>query len=254
MKKMIDVKHLTKTYGTRFNQTKVLDNLSFSVDQGEFVGIMGPSGAGKTTLMNILSSILRPSLGSVAIGAQEITRLSENELSDFRRKEIGFIFQDFNLLDTLTAKDNIILPLAIDRLSVNEVDRRLAHLANLLGIAHLLDRYPEELSVGQKQRVAAARAIISRPSVLFADEPTGSLDSKAATELLRYLAEINLQEDMTILMVTHDPFTASYCNRILFIRDGVFFAEVVKKGSRKEFFEKIIDMQATIGGGDRHAL
>ena len=253
MKKMIDVKHLTKTYGTRFNQTKVLDNLSFSVDQGEFVGIMGPSGAGKTTLMNILSSILRPSLGSVAIGAQEITRLSENELSDFRRKEIGFIFQDFNLLDTLTAKDNIILPLAIDR-SVNEVDRRLAHLANLLGIAHLLDRYPEELSVGQKQRVAAARAIISRPSVLFADEPTGSLDSKAATELLRYLAEINLQEDMTILMVTHDPFTASYCNRILFIRDGVFFAEVVKKGSRKEFFEKIIDMQATIGGGDRHAL
>lgn len=254
MKKMIDVKHLTKTYGTRFNQTKVLDNLSFSVDQGEFVGIMGPSGAGKTTLMNILSSILRPSLGSVAIGEQEITRLSENELSDFRRKEIGFIFQDFNLLDTLTAKDNIILPLAIDRLSVNEVDRRLAHLANLLGIAHLLDRYPEELSVGQKQRVAAARAIISRPSVLFADEPTGSLDSKAATELLRYLAEINLQEDMTILMVTHDPFTASYCNRILFIRDGVFFAEVVKKGSRKEFFEKIIDMQATIGGGDRHAL
>ena len=148
--------------------------------------------------------------------------MSENELSDFRRKEIGFIFQDFNLLDTLTAKDNIILPLAIDRLSVNEVDRRLAHLANLLGIAHLLDRYPEELSVGQKQRVAAARAIISRPSVLFADEPTGSLDSKAATELLRYLAEINLQEDMTILMVTHDPFTASYCNRILFIRDGVF--------------------------------
>ena len=254
MKKMIDVKHLTKTYGTRFNQTKVLDNLSFSVDQGEFVGIMGPSGAGKTTLMNILSSILRPSLGSVAIGGQEITRLSENELSDFRRKEIGFIFQDFNLLDTLTAKDNIILPLAIDRLSVNEVDRRLVHLANLLGLAHLLDRYPEELSVGQKQRVAAARAIISRPSVLFADEPTGSLDSKAATELLRYLAEINLQEDMTILMVTHDPFTANYCNRILFIRDGVFFAEVVKKGSRKEFFEKIIDMQATIGGGDRHAL
>ncbi|WP_291291664.1 ABC transporter ATP-binding protein [Enterococcus sp.] len=254
MKKMIDVKHLTKTYGTRFNQTKVLDNLTFSVDQGEFVGIMGPSGAGKTTLMNVLSSILRPSLGSVIIGGQDITRLSENKLSDFRRQEIGFIFQDFNLLDTLTAKDNIILPLAIDRLSAKVVEQRVAELSDLLGIAHLLERYPEELSVGQKQRVAAARAIIRRPSVLFADEPTGALDSKSATELLRYLAEINLQEDVTILMVTHDPFTASYCNRILFIRDGVFFAEVVKKGSRKEFFEKIIDMQATIGGGDRHAL
>ena len=254
MKKMIDVKHLTKTYGTRFNQTKVLDNLTFSVDQGEFVGIMGPSGAGKMTLMNVLSSILRPSLGSVIIGGQDITRLSENKLSDFRRQEIGFIFQDFNLLDTLTAKDNIILPLAIDRLSAKVVEQRVAELSDLLGIAHLLERYPEELSVGQKQRVAAARAIIRRPSVLFADEPTGALDSKSATELLRYLAEINLQEDVTILMVTHDPFTASYCNRILFIRDGVFFAEVVKKGSRKEFFEKIIDMQATIGGGDRHAL
>jgi putative ABC transport system ATP-binding protein len=254
MKKMIDVKHLTKTYGTRFNQTKVLDNLTFSVDQGEFVGIMGPSGAGKTTLMNVLSSILRPSLGSVIIGGQDITRLSENKLSDFRRQEIGFIFQDFNLLDTLTAKDNIIIPLAIDRLSAKVVEQRVAELSDLLGIAHLLERYPEELSVGQKQRVAAARAIIRRPSVLFADEPTGALDSKSATELLRYLAEINLQQDVTILMVTHDPFTASYCNRILFIRDGVFFAEVVKKGSRKEFFEKIIDMQATIGGGDRHAL
>jgi putative ABC transport system ATP-binding protein len=254
MKKMIDVKNLTKTYGTRFNQTKVLDNLSFSVDQGEFVGIMGPSGAGKTTLMNMLSSILRPSLGTITIDGQEITRLSENALSDFRRKEVGFIFQDFNLLDTLTARDNIVLPLAIDRLPENEVDQRLAKLAELLGISHLLDRYPDELSVGQKQRVAAARAIINQPAVLFADEPTGALDSKAATELLRYLAEINLQEDVTILMVTHDPFTASYCNRILFIRDGTFFAEVVKKGSRKEFFEKIIDMQATIGGGDRHAL
>ena len=254
MKKMIDVKHLTKTYGTRFNQTKVLDNLTFSVDQGEFVGIMGPSGAGKTTLMNVLSSILRPSLGSVIIGGQDITRLSENKLSDFRRQEIGFIFQDFNLLDTLTAKDNIIIPLAIDRLSAKVVEQRVAELSDLLGIAHLLERYPEELSVGQKQRVAAARAIIRRPSVLFADEPTGALDSKSATELLRYLAEINLQQDVTILMVTHDPFTASYCNRILFIRDGVFYAEVVKKGSRKEFFEKIIDMQATIGGGDRHAL
>ena len=206
MKNMIDVKHLTKSYGTRFNQTKVLDNLSFAVDQGEFVGVMGPSGAGKTTLMNLLSSIMRPSLGSIYIDGKDITRMSEKALSDFRRQQIGFIFQDFNLLETLTARDNILLPLAIDRLPVKETQVRIEETANLLGIEHLLDRYPEELSVGQKQRVAAARAIISRPAVLFADEPTGALDSKAATELLRYLAQINQQEKTTILMVTHDPF------------------------------------------------
>ena len=208
MKNMIDVKHLTKSYGTRFNQTKVLDNLSFAVDQGEFVGVMGPSGAGKTTLMNLLSSIMRPSLGSIYIDGKDITRMSEKALSDFRRQQIGFIFQDFNLLETLTARDNILLPLAIDRLPVKETQVRIEETANLLGIEHLLDRYPEELSVGQKQRVAAARAIISRPAVLFADEPTGALDSKAATELLRYLAQINQQEKTTILMVTHDKSEA----------------------------------------------
>jgi putative ABC transport system ATP-binding protein len=251
VKKIIDVKHLTKTYGTRFNQTKVLDNLSFSVDQGEFVGIMGPSGAGKTTLMNILSSISLPTMGSVYIDGKDITRMKENELSDFRRQKIGFIFQDCNLLDTLTSKDNILLPLAIDKLSITEMEQRVQAVADLLGISYLLNRYPDELSIGQKQRVAAARAIVAQPSVIFADEPTGSLDSKSATELLRYLSEVNLHNDTTILMVTHDPFTASYCNRILFIKDGVFFAEVVRRGTRKEFFEQVIDMQATIGGGGR---
>lgn len=248
---MIDVKHLTKTFGTRFNQTKVLDNLSFRVDKGEFVGIMGPSGAGKTTLMNILSSLSLPTMGSVYIDGQDITRMTENELSDFRRKQIGFIFQDFNLLDTLTARDNILLPLAIDSLSVAETDQRINKVSELLGMTHFLNRYPDELSIGQKQRVAAARAMVAQPQVIFADEPTGSLDSKSAAELLHYLSEVNLHQDTTILMVTHDPFTASYCNRILFIKDGVFFSEVVRRGSRKEFFEQVIDMQATIGGGGR---
>jgi len=215
------------------------------------VGIMGPSGAGKTTLMNLLATIDAPTLGSITIANQEVTKLDEKERSDFRRKEIGFIFQDYNLLETITVKDNILLPLAIDRTSVQESEQRINEISELLGLAHLLDRYPSELSNGQKQRVTAARAIIKRPSVVFADEPTGALDSKAATELLRYLSDVNRQEDTTILMVTHDPFTASYCNRILFIKDGVFFSEVVKRGSRKEFFDQVIDMQATIGGGGR---
>ncbi len=212
---------------------------------------MGPSGAGKTTLMNLLATIDAPTLGSITIANQEVTKLDEKERSDFRRKEIGFIFQDYNLLETITVKDNILLPLAIDRTSVQESEQRINEISELLGLAHLLDRYPSELSNGQKQRVTAARAIIKRPSVVFADEPTGALDSKAATELLRYLSDVNRQEDTTILMVTHDPFTASYCNRILFIKDGVFFSEVVKRGSRKEFFDQVIDMQATIGGGGR---
>lgn len=254
MKKIIDVKHLSKTYGNRFNETKVLDNLSFSVDEGEFVGIMGPSGAGKTTLMNILASIALPTFGTVEVAGKDVTKMGENQLSDFRRQDLGFIFQEFNLLDTLTARDNIILPMAIDKLPVKEIDTRLAHAAELLGISHLLERYPAELSVGQRQRVAAARAIVVRPKVIFADEPTGALDSKSATELLHYLATVNQEEDVTILMVTHNPYTASYCNRILFIKDGVFFSEIVKRGSRKEFFNRVIDMQATIGGGGkRHA-
>lgn len=251
MKKIIEVKHLSKTYGNRFNQTKVLDNLSFSVDEGEFVGIMGPSGAGKTTLMNILASIALPTFGTVKVDGQDLTALKEDQLSDFRRKDLGFIFQEFNLLPTLTAKDNIILPLAIDFLKVEEIESRVTEAADLLGIKAILHRYPEELSVGQRQRVAAARALVVRPRIIFADEPTGALDSKSATELLYYLSELNQKQNKTILMVTHDPYTASYCNRILFIKDGVFFSEVVKRSSRQNFFEQVIDMQATLGGGGR---
>lgn len=251
MKRMIDVQHLSKSFGTRNNKVTVLNDLNFTVEKGEFVGIMGPSGAGKTTLMNILSTILLPTMGAVKIAGADITQMREKHLTDFRREKLGFIFQDFNLIDSLTVKDNIILPLTVSKLSYAEIEERIQHLAKILKIESILTRYPEEISIGQQQRTAAARALISQPLVLFADEPTGSLDSKAATEFLNYLDEVNLHEEMTILMVTHDPYTASYCNRVLFIKDGRFFSEVVRRSSRKAFFEKVIDMQATIGGGGK---
>lgn len=252
MKKIIEVNHLSKDYGDRRNRVKVLDNLSFSVEEGEFVGIMGPSGAGKTTLMNILSTILLPTMGSVRIDGQDITQLKETQLAEFRRREMGFIFQEFNLIGTLNARDNILLPLAIENLPIEEIDQRLSMVSEILGIEGVLDQYPHEMSVGQRQRVAAARALVAKPKVLFADEPTGSLGSKSATNFLRYLDQINLDEEITILMVTHDPYTASYCNRVLFIKDGALFSEVVRRASRQEFFGKIIDMQATLGGGGRN--
>jgi putative ABC transport system ATP-binding protein len=251
MKKMIDVQHLSKSFGTRNNKVTVLNDLNFSVEKGEFIGIMGPSGAGKTTLMNILSTILLPTMGSVKIDGADITQMREARLTDFRRENLGFIFQDFNLIDSLTVKDNIILPLTVSKLSNEEIEERVLRLTKILKIEHILARYPEEISIGQQQRTAAARALISRPLVLFADEPTGSLDSKSASEFLNYLDEVNLHEETTILMVTHDPYTASYCNRVLFIKDGRFFSEIVRRSSRKVFFEKVIDMQATIGGGGK---
>ena len=235
MKKIVEVNHVSKTYGRLNNKTEVLDNISFTVDEGEFVGIMGPSGAGKSTLLNVLSSIILPTAGIVRIAGQDILKMRDNQLSDFRRNEMGFIFQSFNLIDTLNVKDNILLPLAVEKVSLEEMDKRLLHVTSILGIQELLSAYPPEISVGQKQRVAAARALIT----------------KSATELLKYLAEINLHDDATILMVTHDPYTASFCNRILFIKDGAIFSEVVRQGSRKEFFNRVIDMQATIGGGGR---
>jgi putative ABC transport system ATP-binding protein len=251
MKKMIDVQHLSKSFGTRNNKVTVLNDLNFSVEKGEFIGIMGPSGAGKTTLMNILSTILLPTMGSVKIDGADITQMREARLTDFRRENLGFIFQEFNLIDSLTVKDNIILPLTVSKLSNEEIEERVLRLTKILKIEHILARYPEEISIGQQQRTAAARALISRPLVLFADEPTGSLDSKSASEFLNYLDEVNLHEETTILMVTHDPYTASYCNRVLFIKDGRFFSEIVRRSSRKDFFEKVIDMQATIGGGGK---
>ncbi|WP_265458803.1 ABC transporter ATP-binding protein [Enterococcus sp. HY326] len=251
MKTIIDVKNLTKTFGSRKNKVNVLENISFSVEEGEFVGIMGPSGAGKTTLLNILSTISFPTLGSIVINGADLTSLKGDNLSEFRRKNLGFILQDFHLMNTLTARDNILLPLAVEKKSLAEIDQKIEVASEMLGIKGILNQYPDELSVGQKQRVAAARALIEEPKIIFADEPTGALDSTSATELLNYLHDISLHKDTTILMVTHDPYTASYCNRILFIKDGAIFSEIVRRGSRREFFNKVIDMQATIGGGGR---
>lgn len=251
MKKILQANHLSKSYGYKNNKVQVLNNISFSVDQGEFIGIMGPSGAGKSTLLNTISTISLPTMGTVYVDGQDILKMRDNELSDFRRKKLGFIFQDFNLMDTLNVRDNVLLPLFVDRLAVNDMEERLVHVANILGITPILTSYPNAISIGQKQRVAAARALITKPKIIFADEPTGSLDSKSAAELLQYMTEMNLQDDATIMMVTHDPYTASYCNRILFIKDGVIFSEVVRQGSRKDFFNRVIDMQATIGGGGR---
>lgn len=251
MKKIIEVQHLSKSYGSRTNKVAVLNELNFAVEKGEFVGIMGPSGAGKTTLMKILSTVLLPTMGTVKIAGTEITQMRERRLTDFRRENFGFIFQEFNLIDSLTVRDNILLPLAVSKLSNQEMLQRVERLAHVLKIQNILERYPEEISIGQQQRTAAARALVSQPPILLADEPTGSLDSKSATEFLNYLDEVNLHEETTILMVTHDPYTASYCNRVLFIKDGRFFSEIVRRSSRKDFFEKVIDMQAAIGGGGK---
>jgi putative ABC transport system ATP-binding protein len=246
---MVEVKQVSKSFGARNNLVRALNNISFTIDRGEFVGVMGPSGAGKTTLLNIMSTIDHPSVGRVYLAGQEITALPERDLATFRRENIGFIFQDFNLLPALSVSENLIMVLSMLKIPREEVQKRLAYYSEHLNLKQLLNRYPNELSIGQKQRVAAARALMTQPKILFADEPTGSLDSKSATELLQYLATINLENETTIMMVTHDAFTASYCNRIVFIKDGAFYSEVVRSGSRQQFFNQIIDMQAAIGGG-----
>lgn len=249
---MIEVKQLTKQYGNKWQKNLVLNHLNFTVDDGEFVGIMGPSGAGKTTLLNILSAIDKPTSGEVWIDGQNIQKLNDNKISDFRKKIMGFIFQEFNLLDSLSVKDNILLPLALEKIDIKDMEKRLSQVSKNLGISYLLERYPSEISIGQKQRVAAARALVVQPKVILADEPTGSLDSKSATELLEYMRLLNQREEVTLLMVTHDAFTASYCNRIIFIKDGMIFSELNRGKTRKEFFQKIIDVQATMGGGSQH--
>lgn len=249
MEKVLEVKNIEKYYGNKSNLTKAINNISFNIEKGEFVGIMGASGSGKTTLLNCIATIDKVTAGKILINNQDITKLKGNKLNKFRREELGFIFQDFNLLDTLTAYENIALALTIQKVKPKEIETRVKDIANKLNITDILNKYPYQISGGQKQRVASSRAIITNPKLVLADEPTGALDSKSARQLLESLEDLNEKLNTTILMVTHDSFTASYANRILFIKDGKIFNELIKgEDSRKEFFEKIIEVQTLLGG------
>ena len=249
MKNVLEVRNIEKYYGGKSNLTKAVDNISFNVRQKEFVGIMGASGSGKTTLLNCISTIDRVTAGHIIVNGEDITRLRGNKLNKFRREELGFIFQDFNLLDTLTAYENIALALTIQKVNPHEIERRVNEIARKLDITSILNKYPYQVSGGQKQRIASARAIITNPKLILADEPTGALDSKSAKQLLGTLVTLNENLNATILMVTHDDFTASYADSIIFIKDGKIFNELIKgNDTRKEFFEKIIEVQTLLGG------
>ncbi|MDM0662335.1 ABC transporter ATP-binding protein [Clostridium perfringens] len=252
MKNILSVENIEKYYGNKDNITKAIDNINFKVDKGEFVGIMGSSGSGKTTLLNCISTIDNVTTGSIVINGKDITKLKAKELEKFRRDELGFIFQDFNLLDTLTAYENIALALTIQGKKPKEIDSLIKKVAKSLGIDGILNKFPYQISGGQKQRVASARAIVTNPSLILADEPTGALDSKSARMLLDSFESLNKDLEATILMVTHDAFTASYAHRILFIKDGKIFNELVRgTDSRKEFFDRIIEVITLLGGDDR---
>lgn len=254
-REVLRVSNIEKYYGRKGNITKAIDNISFSVEEGEFVGVMGSSGSGKTTLLNCISTIDKVTSGHIYISGNDITKLNSKKVSKFRREELGFIFQDFNLLDTLTAYENIALALTILKVDHKEIDKRVKDIAKKLNIEEVLNKYPYEMSGGQKQRVASARAIITSPSLILADEPTGALDSKSAKMLLESLEDLNKSLNATIMMVTHDAFSASYCSRILFIKDGKIFNELIRgSDSRKEFFKKIIEVITLLGGDQNNVF
>lgn len=252
---VLEVNHVEKVYGSRNNVTRALADVSFAVDKGEFVGIMGASGSGKSTLLNCVSTIDTVTSGNVVINGADVTRMKHAKLTRFRREQLGFIFQDSNLLDTLTARENIALPLTIARVPAKETLARVEQVAQRLDIAGVLDKYPYQMSGGQQQRVAAARALVTDPAIILADEPTGALDSKNARLLLESIETMNRQYQATVLMVTHDSFAASYTNRVLFIRDGRIFTELRRGDSpRREFFDRIMEVVAMMGGEGSDAL
>ncbi|MFC0477575.1 ABC transporter ATP-binding protein [Robertmurraya beringensis] len=246
---ILEAKQIHKSYGNKFNKQEVLKGINMFIEQGEFVSIMGASGSGKTTLLNVLSSIDHVSQGSIFVEGKEITQMRDKELALFRQKNLGFIFQDYNLLDTLTVKENILLPLSITKTPKKEADQKFTEVALELGIAELQHKYPNEISGGQKQRTSAARAFIHDPSLIFADEPTGALDSKAASDLLNKLSQLNQKRKSTIVMVTHDPVAASYCSRVIFLRDGQIYTQL-NRGSetRQAFFQDIMKTLGVLGG------
>ena len=249
MHSILSVENIEKYYGNKGNVTKAIDHISFKVDKGEFVGIMGPSGSGKTTLLNCISTIDKVTTGHIIINDKDITKLKSKVLEEFRKDELGFIFLDFNLLDTLTAYENIALALTIQGRKPKEIDGLIQEVAKKLEITQVLNKYPYQMSGGQKQRVASARAIVTNPSIILADEPTGALDSKSSRLLLESFEKLNEELEATILMVTHDAFTASYAHRILFIKDGKIFNELVRgNDTRKEFFNRIIEVMTILGG------
>ncbi|WP_100401338.1 ABC transporter ATP-binding protein [Bacillus sp. FJAT-42315] len=246
---ILEATKIHKSYGNKFNKQEVLKGIDLNIEKGEFVSIMGASGSGKTTLLNVLSSIDQVSLGNIKINGKEMTNMKEKQLAEFRKHHLGFIFQDYNLLDTLTVKENILLPLSIMKVSKQEADQRFQALAMELGIQDLKDKYPSEISGGQKQRTSAARAFIHHPSIIFADEPTGALDSKSASDLLNKLSELNQKRQATIIMVTHDPVAASYCSRVIFIKDGQIYTQLNKGNEdRQVFFQDIMKTQGVLGG------
>lgn len=255
MNEVLKLEHIQKYYGNGENVTKAIQDISFSVQEGEFVGIMGASGSGKTTLLNCISTIDTVSTGHIYLDGTDVTEINEKQIARFRRKNLGFVFQDFNLLDTLTISENIALALTINKIPAGEIDGRVRELTGKLNITDILDKYLYQVSGGQKQRCACARAIINNPKLILADEPTGALDSHSSQMLLSTIQSINETMGATILMVTHDAFSASYANRIFFLQDGAIFMEILKgNDSRRTFFNKILDVLTMMGGGVNDVL
>lgn len=244
---LLGIKNLTKNYGTKGFKTTVLKGINLTVSHHDFIAIMGPSGSGKTTLLNILSTIDKPTSGTVTLDGKDITRLKNNDLSKLRRDKIGFVFQDYNLLDTMNVQDNIVLPLSLNGVSSSKCMDKLHHLTTIFGLNEHLMKYPYQLSGGQKQRAATCRALISNPEIIFADEPTGALDSKSSYDLLECFKRVNDAQEATIVMVTHDAFSASYAKDVYMLSDGMIRCKLSKGNSRKEFYDRIIDMQASMG-------
>lgn len=256
-KKILEIDNLHKYYGKAENKTKALSGITFQVMAGEFLGIMGSSGSGKSTLLNCIARVIQPTSGKLLMEGMEVHDLKGAKLAEYRGRKIGYLFQNFELLDNLTGRENILLPLSIHNISESESSRRLQELSSYLEISDVLDKFPSQMSGGQKQRVAAARALVLNPNMILADEPTGALDSKNAKALLDKLEGLNRERNTTILMVTHDSNAASYCKRILFIQDGSIFHELRRNGqeeSRQEFYSRILKVMAQLGGGSENVL